>query len=38
MLRTMISPTFSHTQNSPLWLILFGCAVPLFAVAWLARE
>lgn len=33
----MISPTYSHTQNSPLWLILFGSAVPFFVIAWLAR-
>ncbi len=32
----MNSPTYSHTQNSPLWLILFGVAIPCFAVAWLA--
>lgn len=34
----MISPTYSHTQNSPLWLILFGSAIPFFAIAWLVRE
>jgi hypothetical protein len=34
----MISPTYSHAQNSPLWLILFSAAIPLFVIAWLARE
>jgi hypothetical protein len=34
----IISPTYSHTQNSPLWLILFGSAIPFFGLAWLARE
>jgi hypothetical protein len=30
--------TYSHTQNSPLWLILFRLAIPFFGIAWLARE
>jgi hypothetical protein len=34
----MISPTYSHTQNSPFWLILFGLNIPFFVIAWLARE
>ena len=34
----MISPSYSHTQESPLCLILFGSSIPFFVVAWLARE
>jgi hypothetical protein len=34
----MISPPYSHTQNSPFWLILFGLSIPFFVIAWLARE
>ena len=33
-----MSSTYSHTQESPLWLILFGLSVPFFVLAWLARE
>ncbi len=34
----MISPTYSHTQESPLWMILFGSSIPFFVLAWIARE
>ena len=34
----MISPPYSHTQNSPFWLILFGLSIPFFVIAWLACE
>ncbi len=34
----MISTTYSHTQESPLYLILFGSSVPFFVLAWIARE
>ena len=34
----MISPTYSHTQEAPLWMILFGSSIPCFVLAWLARE
>lgn len=33
----MISLTYSHTQEAPLCLILFGSAIPFFALAWPAR-
>jgi hypothetical protein len=33
-----MSSTYSHTQESPLWVILFGLSVPFFVLAWLARE
>ena len=29
----MISPSYSHTQESPLSLILFGSSIPFFVVA-----
>ena len=34
----MISPTYSHTQEAPLWMILFGLSIPCFVFAWLVRE
>ena len=34
----MISTTYSHTQESPLYLILFGSSIPFFVLAWIARE
>ena len=34
----MISPTYSHTQEAPLWMILFGSSIPFFVLAWIARE
>ena len=34
----MISPTYSHTQEAPLWMILFGSSIPCFVLAWIARE
>jgi hypothetical protein len=34
----MISTTYSHTQESPLWMILFGSSIPFFVLAWLVRE
>ncbi len=34
----MISPTYSHTQESPLWMILFGSSIPFFVVAWIVRD
>jgi hypothetical protein len=34
----MISSTYSHTQEAPLYLILFGSAIPFFVLAWLARQ
>ncbi len=34
----MTSTTYSHTQESPLCLILFGSSIPFFVLAWLARE
>jgi len=34
----MISMTYSHTQESPLWMILFGSSIPFFVLAWIARE
>ena len=34
----MISTTYSHTQESPLWMILFGSSIPCFVLAWIARE
>ena len=34
----MISSTYSHTQEPPLWMILFVSSVPFFVLAWLARE
>ena len=34
----MISPSYSHVQESPLYLILFGSSIPFFVGAWLARE
>jgi hypothetical protein len=34
----MISPTYAHTQESPLWMILFGSSIPFFVLAWIARE
>jgi hypothetical protein len=33
-----MSSAYSHTQESPLWLILFGSSVPFFVLAWLACE
>ncbi len=34
----MISPTYSHTQEAPLWMILYGSSIPFFVLAWIARE
>ena len=34
----MIPTTYSHTQEAPLCLILFGSSIPFFVLAWLARE
>ena len=34
----IISPSYSHTQEFPLCLILFGSSIPFFIVAWFARE
>lgn len=34
----MISTTYSHTQEAPLWMILFGSSIPCFVLAWIARE
>jgi hypothetical protein len=34
----MISPTYSHTQEAPLSLILFGSAIPFFVIAWLVHQ
>ena len=34
----MISPSYSHAQESPLYLILFGSSIPFFVAHWLARE
>jgi hypothetical protein len=34
----MIAPTYSHTQEAPLGLILFGSAALFFGFAWLVRD
>ncbi len=34
----MISTTYSHTQESPLYLMMFGSSIPFFVLAWIARE
>jgi len=34
----MIATTYSHTQEAPLCVILFASAIPLFVLAWIARE
>jgi hypothetical protein len=34
----MISTTYAHTQESPVYLILFGSSIPFFVLAWIARE
>ncbi len=34
----MISTTYSHTQEAPLWMIMFGSSIPCFVFAWLVRE
>ena len=34
----MISTTYYHTQESPIYLILFGSSIPFFVLAWIVRE
>lgn len=34
----MISTTYSHTQQFPLCLILFGSSISFFVLAWITRE
>ncbi len=34
----MVSTTYSHTQESPLYLIMFGSSIPFFFLAWITRE